>query len=144
LSDGNTADDKDHPVNPFLLAALFSVAIVPLASQAHPVNPESAFTDEPWPSYGLQLTEEKEVRINTIRFDQQRQRFEVTRRYIAKLPSEIQEELAAEMTAIDESGDKAINEVLSPEERAMHQKLKAQHQADVKLWEEFQAWKIKQ
>lgn len=64
-----------------LLSMIVIGAIVPSVAFAHQVKPDSDFTSEPWQSYGLEISEEKEVAINTIRFEQQRQRFEITKEF---------------------------------------------------------------
>lgn len=124
-----------------LLAAML---LLPTAAFAHEGLDKDEFTNEAWQSYGLNLSEEKEIAINTIRFDQQRDRFHLTNKYIAQLPADVQAKMAEEMAAIDAAGDAMIQSVLSPEERAEHAKLKAEHEAHAALWAEFEAWKKQQ
>ena len=128
-------------VKNYMLAAML---LLPAFASAHEDLEKDAFTNEAWQSYGLNLSEEKEIAINTIRFNQQRDRFHLTTKYIAQLPAEVQAKMAEEMAAIDEAGDAEIMKVLSPEERAEHAKLKAQQEAHAALWAEFEAWKKQQ
>lgn len=124
-----------------LLAALLMASAIPFAYAGDHGKDGSGWTRMPWDSYGVEVSDATLHQIHQIKIDQQKNRYLVNLKYIARLPAAEQESMAKEMAQIDADGDLKINALLTPEQiTAIEQgKLKrAEHRAEVA---EFREWK---
>lgn len=128
------------------LIALFLAAAVPAAAFAMPGEHHHRHGGDHGPRFfkELNLSQEQKQQIHQLSGQQKKSQFEITKRYLDKLPEADKQAMRAEIKAARENQQKAIRDLLTADQKKAFDERKAKAAERHAERQEFLKWKAEQ